>query len=72
MSKLKEIIDGWGNYVFPNPKIEIAAKARARICSDCMYNDGSKCTKCGCVLAAKTRSPNSVCPLKKWGRIKNV
>lgn len=66
LQKIKEIKDGWGNYIFPSPEIEAMADARATICAGCPENVASICTKCGCPLASKTRSPQSKCPLSKW------
>ena len=35
MIKLKAILKGWENYIFPNPETEAKAKERAKICADC-------------------------------------
>ena len=35
MIKLKAILKGWENYIFPNPEMEAKAKERAKICADC-------------------------------------
>lgn len=75
--KFKEICDGWKNYIFPSPEIEILAIERAKICSDCKVPTGdgrvvdgvdenNRCVKCRCYIPAKTRSVNSSCPLRKW------
>lgn len=64
--KFDEIKEGWKNYMFPNEKVEQIAKKRASICSDCDQNGFGVCKACGCPLAAKTRSPESKCPLNKW------
>lgn len=50
------------------------AYERIDICADCEeMSDYPKsvsilsfCNSCSCNLSAKTRSPNSVCPLNKW------
>jgi hypothetical protein len=34
---LKAIKEGWGNYLFPVPRIEALAKQRAEICSECPH-----------------------------------
>ena len=64
--KLHEIISGWKNLIVRNPHTERVHKSRALICSKCEHNIKSICKKCGCPLVAKTRSPESVCPLNKW------
>jgi hypothetical protein len=64
--KLKEIMSGWKNLLFPNPQTEKIHKNRASVCSKCEHNIKNICKKCGCPLAAKTRSEISTCPLKKW------
>ena len=67
MSILKEIYDGWKNYAFPNPSIEEMAKKRVIICVECPKLRPNKvCSSCGCYIPAKTRSPRSRCPLRKW------
>lgn len=35
MIKLKAILKGWENYIFPDPEIEAKAKERAKICASC-------------------------------------
>jgi hypothetical protein len=66
LSKLKDILDGWYNVVWPSEAIEKEAERRAVICSQCPMNQDNKCKKCGCYLVAKLRSTNSKCPLNKW------
>ncbi len=66
MSKLKEILNGWHNLVWSNPKVEKLAMDRAVICSECPSNVSNICKECGCPLPAKTRSEYSKCPLSKW------
>lgn len=41
---------------------------RLEICADCPFisADKSRCTKCGCFLAAKTKWKSSSCPIGKW------
>lgn len=34
---LKAIYEGWGNYLFPVPRIEALAKERALKCSECPH-----------------------------------
>ncbi len=37
MSKIKEIYQGWKNYIFPNQEVEMVAKERAEICAGCVH-----------------------------------
>jgi hypothetical protein len=66
MSKLKEIYDGWTNYITSNPEVLPLADNRAKICAVCEFNKKNFCGKCGCFLPAKVSSPTSTCPEKKW------
>lgn len=65
-SKFNEIVSGWKNVVFKTPEIEEMAHKRALICAACPHNVDRVCQECGCPLVAKTRSPESKCPMKKW------
>lgn len=82
MSRIKEVFDGWKNHLLP-PKgmeetiIEMSTE-RLDICRQCPFNSvnagisslirSEYCTKCGCPLEKKTKSPTSKCPLSppKW------
>ena len=66
MSKLKEILEGWKNVIWENPRIEKLAMDRAIICGDCSYNINNTCKLCGCPLLSKTRSEYSKCPKGLW------
>jgi hypothetical protein len=79
MGKIKEIANGWSNLLISSPKINELSKERMLICEGCdNYSENAKkngyktiridvhCTKCGCTLAAKTRSEDSRCPINKW------
>lgn len=66
MSKLEEIISGWSNVIFTDPKVEEEALRRAKICSACENNINNICHICKCPLIAKTRSSKSECPIKLW------
>lgn len=67
MSRLSEIYDGWKNYTFPNPQIEVQAKGRINICVNCnKLKKNNTCQLCGCYMPAKVRSPKSKCKLNKW------
>jgi len=77
MSKAKEILEGWTNVVMKKEHVERIALARMNICNTCEHNSEKHdtvrpdvhCVKCGCTLAAKTRSPDSECPIGKWPQI---
>lgn len=65
---IKEIIDGWKNFIVRTPLVEEEAERRANICTRCEYakNDGiPRCGICNCPLAMKTRSSLSECPYPK-------
>lgn len=91
IKNLKNIIEGWSNYLFDNKEIKELAESRAAICASCPLNVNNICSKqmsgqvvetfvyneqlrikgstqkgCSCPLSAKTRSPESKCPLNKW------
>ncbi len=75
MSLLKNIVQGYTNWIFENPEIEKIATERLAICQVCpersdqqnsLVSTFSVCTKCGCTLNAKTRAPQAQCPLLKW------
>lgn len=66
-SVLSEIYEGWKNYIFENPEVEVEAKRRMAICVDCSkFRSTKTCSMCGCFMPAKVRSLKSVCPDKKW------
>lgn len=80
MSRLQEIYEGWVNLLIPEeelkPYIEKVSRERMKICNKCEFHSKNHktnrpdvhCTKCKCMLATKTRSLISECPLKppKW------
>lgn len=39
---------------------------RRRICQDCPYRNGKRCTTCGCFIAAKTALADSKCDIGAW------
>lgn len=70
MDKLSIIIEGWKN-VLVGKNFDIQeAQRRAEICAKCPFMEErlglAICTKCGCPLAAKTKSMRSTCPINKW------
>ncbi len=70
MSKLKEILNGFANLVWPNPRVEKIAHDRAIICAACDTNVNNFCSiqkgGCGCFIPAKTSSEYSSCPKNFW------
>lgn len=66
-NKWQSIMEGWGNYLFPNQEVEKIAKTRALICSACKFNMLGMCTDCTgipCPISTKTRSMQEKC--EKW------
>ena len=74
MSKFNEIVSGYSNLVksklgLSDEKDEEIFMASRTICNACSYKSAlDRCLKCGCPLAAKTRSldPASKCPEGHW------
>ena len=66
----KEVFPGFKNAIFKKPAIEALFVKRMEICRPCEYRQGPRCSKCGCFLMAKCRSPYSKCPIKKWLSVK--
>ena len=67
MSRLSEIYEGWKNFTFQNPAVEVEAKKRMAICVECpQLTSRNKCRLCGCYMPAKVRSTKSKCRIKKW------
>ena len=82
MSKIKNILNGWENFIAKSEVVESLARVRAEICSNCPKAkksvllafvkdslkevEGYKCAECQCPLSAKLRSKNEVCPLGQW------
>lgn len=82
MSKLKNILEGWSNYLNEKPEVEALAKTRAEVCATCPHAiestfaelvdfkpepvKGMVCAKCSCPLTKKIRSPHETCPEKLW------
>ncbi len=66
---IKRVIIGWWN-VITNKESE-EAKRRYSICMKCdvkikISRNEYICSKCGCFLRAKSRSPEEKCVLNKW------
>lgn len=49
---------------------EEIAERRMEICRNCEFfiSMTQQCKKCGCIMPAKTKLPNSECPEHKWGQ----
>lgn len=47
---------------------DATAEARREICAVCpeLKQPLGRCSKCGCIVKAKTALKNQSCPLKKW------
>lgn len=79
---LKNILNGWENFIEKSEVTESKAQERATHCSVCpnlkkgllsaFINDklteiqGTYCNKCKCPTSAKIRSINETCPINKW------
>ena len=71
-NQAKEIANGYKNLLksklgLSSEEEEKVFKARREICDACSFKSAmDRCLKCGCPLAAKTRSLISECPEKLW------
>ena len=72
MSRFKEIVNGYTNLIksklgVSDEKDEEIFNARREICNACPHKTNmDRCGKCGCPLAAKTRSLITKCPDGNW------
>ena len=82
MIKIKNILNGWGNFIEKSEVTETLAESRAKICATCFECkegkllalikddlkevEGHYCALCYCPISAKIRSINERCPLSKW------
>jgi hypothetical protein len=80
--KIKNILNGWGNFIEKSEVTETVAESRAKICATCFECkegkllalikddlkevEGHYCALCYCPISAKIRSINERCPLSKW------
>ena len=71
--KPKAILDGFANLAkeklnVADPAIEELSAKRMSICEQCEHirRTTNRCGECGCILAAKTRTEHSQCPIGKW------
>lgn len=72
---LKYIILGWWNLILDkisDIKYKKEFDERLAICKQCDRMSFGVCKECGCIVAAKTKSEDSACPLKKWAAIKDT
>ena len=69
MGRISEIVTGWLNLIFGNPKTKTLAKQRMAICANCEHASKSvylHCNLCGCYIPSKANSPDSDCPAGLW------
>ncbi len=71
MFNAKEIANGFGNLLkntigLSSDKEKELFSARKAICDNCEHGQSVKCGKCGCIIAAKTKSIHSACPIDLW------
>lgn len=88
MDSIRTIVEGWRNDIIPPKDLKEAinkmSEERMAICRACPLDSINKgistlvksehCTKCGCPLSKKTKSPTSRCPLDppKWNSYMSV
>lgn len=65
--KIKEIFEGWSNFIFRKEPVEIIAAKRIKLCKTCDFMKMGVCSKCTCPNVGKVRSLSSYCPIGKWG-----
>jgi len=81
-TKIKDILQGWENFIDKKETTETIAKERAKHCSKCINAkkgmltvfikdelkdiQGHYCDLCYCPLSAKLRSINEKCDLNLW------
>jgi hypothetical protein len=66
---LKNIIQGWGNYLFNNDKIKEEAERKASVCAECPLNVNNYCSKQKQGIVVETFEYNEQIRLK--GSIQN-
>lgn len=82
MSKIKNILNGWQNFIEKSEVSEDLAEKRADICASCpelkegkllnlikddlLEIQGHYCGLCFCPLSAKLRSEKENCPKDLW------
>jgi hypothetical protein len=79
---IKNILNGWQNFISKSEVVEKLAEDRAGHCISCVELkegrllvfikddlkeiEGCYCSICTCPISAKIRSKKETCPLKKW------
>ena len=72
MSKADDIVNGFGNLAkdklgLLSDDVRERNETRMNICNGCPHKTSSgRCSKCGCMLAAKTKCDRCKCPIGKW------
>lgn len=82
MFDLKNLTEGWANYVVKDQAIEDLAKERAKECSECVHSveskymgwvgdeikeiEGMGCDLCNCPFSGMLRAPDAECKINKW------
>jgi hypothetical protein len=68
MDDLDIILDGWKNYIFPDPVTEELAKKRLSTCYGCEFRNTiiNKCKLCGCPIGPSIRASAKKCPDGRW------
>lgn len=75
MSQLRNIVEGYTNWIFPDQETEEMSANRLKICQKCPERSDSTnkkvtmtsyCKLCGCILQSKSRAPHAQCPELKW------
>jgi len=72
---IKYIIQGWWCWLLDkisDIRYKKEFNERKEICKACDKNSNGICKVCYCVIAAKTMSEDSACPLHKWDTIANT
>jgi hypothetical protein len=70
-SNINNILKGWFNVirnelgVLPED-IKLESERRLKICETCIDRVNNRCGICGCTLIAKSKDPQSKCPINKW------
>ena len=71
---LKEILEGYTNWVFPTPQIKNLSSQRLKVCFDCKLRSDyqekikltSYCKLCNCILEVKSKCKSCKCPGNYW------
>lgn len=69
---LKLIYQGWKNLILDlisDIKYRKQFHERYMICKKCYYNVHGICSRCYCIIKAKTKAEDAECPMGKWSKI---